>query len=129
MLRCASSGRVKTYHSNVAEQHRALRVDAQGFLKVDLSQVKLLLFVVNHSQTIPARAHTHTMKKIKNDHYGFLKKKKKLVSVSMSVEQECGPQTAHYGVQEISAFFLNDEEKAAVTIKTRCVTSLSKTVV
>lgn len=47
-----------TYHSDVAEQHGALRVDAQSFLEVDFCQVELLLFVVNHPQTVPA--HTHT---------------------------------------------------------------------
>ncbi len=50
-----------TYHSNVTEQHRALRVDAQSFLKVDFCQVELLLFVVNHPQTIPIHTHTHTV--------------------------------------------------------------------
>lgn len=48
-----------TYHSDVTEQHRALRVDAQSFLKVDFCQVELLLFVVNHPQTIPTHRHTH----------------------------------------------------------------------
>ena len=48
---------ILTYHSDVTEQHRALRVDAQSFLKVDFCQVELLLFVVNHPQTIPT--HTH----------------------------------------------------------------------
>lgn len=37
----------------MAEQHRALRVDAQSLLEVDLSQVELLLFVVDHPQTVP----------------------------------------------------------------------------
>ncbi len=49
-----------TYHSDVTEQHRALRVDAQSFFKVDFCQVELLLFVVNHSQTVPKHTHTHT---------------------------------------------------------------------
>lgn len=49
-----------TYHSDVTEQHGALRVDAQSFLKVDFCQIELLLFVVNHPQTVPTQRGTHT---------------------------------------------------------------------
>lgn len=48
----------KTYHSDVTEQHGALRVDAQRLLEVDFCQVELLLLVVNHPKAIPR--HTHT---------------------------------------------------------------------
>lgn len=42
-----------TYHTNMAIQHRTGRVNRQSFPKVDFSQVKLLLFVVNHTNTVP----------------------------------------------------------------------------
>lgn len=47
-----------TYHSDVAEQHGALRVDAQSLLEVDLSQIELLLLVIDHPQTVPGGAGT-----------------------------------------------------------------------
>lgn len=42
-----------TYHSDVTEQHWALRVDAQSLLEMDFCKVELFLFVVNHSQSVP----------------------------------------------------------------------------
>ena len=48
-----SMKKVTTYHAYVAVQHRARWVDRQSLAEVDFSQVELLLFVVNHTNTIP----------------------------------------------------------------------------
>lgn len=48
-----NEGMLLTYHPNVTEQHGALRINAQSFFEVNFCQVELLLFVVDHSQTIP----------------------------------------------------------------------------
>lgn len=37
----------------MAEEHRALRVDAKCLLEVNLCQVELLLLIVDHPQAIP----------------------------------------------------------------------------
>ena len=50
-----------TYNSDVAEQHGALRVDAQSFLEMDFCQIELLLFVVNHPETVPTHTKTHKL--------------------------------------------------------------------
>lgn len=44
----------------MTQQHRALRVDAQSFFEVNFCQVELLLFVVDHAQTIPVGINTPT---------------------------------------------------------------------
>lgn len=51
-----------THHADVTEEYGALGVNTQSLLKMNLSQVKLLLLVVDHSQAIPSEAedHTHT---------------------------------------------------------------------
>ena len=51
---------VPTYDTDVAEQHRAARVDAESLPEVHLGEGKLLLFVVDHAHAIPGEDVTHT---------------------------------------------------------------------